>query len=1206
MKLKTVEIVGFKSFRDRVVVEISDGMTCIVGPNGCGKSNVVDAIKWAMGDMSPKSLRGSSMSDVIFAGTEKAKAAGMAEVTLTFENPDAVDARQRELDEASVETGEDAESQSEAAEEESDSTQGFNAMGRSIPREYRDLPEISLTRRLHRSGKSEYLINKTDCRLRDIQNLLAGTGLGKQGYSIIEQGQIGFIVNARPSERRLIIEEASGITRYKDKRKRAARKLEKTEQNLQRTQDILDEIEKRMSSLEKQAERAREHRELSGELENLEVALLLDRRSEASEKAKVLKDKVEGAQKRVSKRKASLEEAEKNLVVMRKKGSEAERRHADLTENVYKVETRLNLARSNRKHALEGIEEAKTRLEELDEERHRQKERRAHLKEELARAKKALEEVEDNPEEVDSGIDELEARLDAMRQKRKKKATLRERWRREVESAEAERQRSGDRVEWIVDQLEEIQIRRDTLEAEEEEVQEDLEDLDRSINRLMVDEERGQQAIAEARRAAERWESKVEGRREELEDARRQEAELARRMLRLEARRDSLEQMRARGEGYAEGVQRVLEWAGDEEVEGVLGPAGDFLSVPEGQEAAYAAYLGDRLQDIVVADEDVAFEAVKLLKEEEAGRVGCLVMGEEGDPRAHLEAWLEGLVVVDDLETVQEEEAPEYVAAWATAEGDIRYRGGRLVGGSQGEQGEVGLRQARELEELKEELQGLKEAHQEAVDTVDLGEEELQIAEETLETRREELQEAVHRTRGAKQELEGERREKKRARQRRKKVEAALQELDEQVEQWQEEVERLREQRQTLAGELPQKRQQWEKAKELVSGLDEAIAALSEELTEQRVEVAQIDERRRHLKANIARFQEGIGDAEKQLERLANEKEEQQTKKKDGAMRAETLAKEVDRLGNDHEQLKKEVGEAKEVLDEIGEKIQGLELAVLGHRQDVEEATQQVQALTMEMREAELSVEHVTEQLGEQYELTLEEARRQSLLVETPAEKRKGRAQYLKQRLRKLGEVNPLAIEEFEETKERYAFHQEQQTDLEESVADLRDAIERMDWESRKRFRETFDAINDKFQEVFPRLFQGGSARMVLTEPEDILETGVDIEVQPPGKKLQNVSLLSGGEKALTAVSLIFSIFLLKPSPFAVLDEVDAPLDDANVGRFAEMVRRLSADSQMIVITHNRTTMEAPERLYGVTMEEAGVSKMVSVKLSEVDDRLAG
>ncbi|RAL23753.1 chromosome segregation protein SMC [Lujinxingia litoralis] len=1228
MKLRRIEIVGFKSFRDRVTVDISDGMTCIVGPNGCGKSNVVDAIKWAMGDMSPKSLRGDSMQDVIFAGTEKHRPGGMAEVTLVFENTARVrqlaeDEEHQEgeapLDELSL-TGPEAEPEDAEglplqgalvvddpvdAEKAPEVAPGWNS-GDGLPRELRHVAEIAITRRLHRSGESEYLINKISCRLMDIQNLLAGTGVGKQGYSIIEQGQIGFIVNAKPQQRRLIIEEASGITRYKGQRDRAERKLERTELNLQRTRDVLDEITKQLGALERQAKKAEEHQRFSQELRALEIALLLDKRREAMGRATESRRQLGDARRSQHQAKTDLEQGEGLLSTARVDAHQAERRHADLTESFYKLDTRLNLTRSQLEHSTEAITRAEDRALTLADEKRSQEERREHLKVELLRVEEELETFVMQPEDDDDAVQRVQQELEALRERRDQLQAERDSAQRELSESRSDSGRVSDRLQWVEAQLGEMDARAATTGENLEAAREDVEDLSRAVSRLTMDHERVAEEVEQLKRQSGDAQERQAEARETLKEAEAHARDIAGRLAATRARVESLEEMRERGEGYQEGVRRVVSWAKEQGRDDVLGPAGDFLAVPEGLESAYAAYLGDRIGDIVVRDRQAALDALAMLASEDVGRVACYILPEPTqDPRQALAGWLEGLAIVEELAEVPASIDDSRHRAWATARGDIIFADGRVIGGGVGEQAETLLRQARDLESGREALSELSVADEDAQEELEVAQEDLVVAEDEVESVREALQDAVHRARGLMQERDNEERERMRALKRVEAFEGELKEHQELRTGLKAELEVLGAREVELSEALPALEQALNAYVATLTELNEAMEARNAELTDEKVRVAQVRERRRHLEESAQRLRGAIGHAEGQIARFTREIEEQGERARDARMRTEALTTELAEVERDHKAHRDEVKQAKVTLEEVAQAVQAHELKVRALRKSLDEAQASLQALEVATREAELAMEHIDEQLAERFELTLAEAQPLVREIELGPEERKSRAEFLRKRIERLGPVNPLAIEEFAETQERHRFQAEQQADLERSVADLRDVIARMDAESRKRFRETFEAVNAKFQEVFPRLFRGGRASLILTDPSNMLETGVDIEVQPPGKKLQNVTLLSGGEKALTAVSLIFSIFLLKPTPFSVLDEVDAPLDEANVGRFAEMVRDLSGTSQMIVITHNRRTMEAPQMLYGVTMEDAGVSKIVSVRLSEVDEEMA-
>lgn len=1179
MKLRRIEIQGFKSFRERVSMEIGDGMTCVVGPNGCGKSNVVDSIKWAMGDMSPKSLRGESMQDVIFAGSERFKPSGMAEVTLTFENP--------------------------IPEGEGDEL--VSAWRDALPREFQEVTEIAITRRLFRSGETEYLINKVACRLMDIQNLLAGTGLGKQGYSIIEQGQIGFVVNARPSQRRLIIEEASGITRYKSQRERTERKLEKTEQNLARVSDVLEEITKQLRTLERQARRAAEYKALHDELRSLEVASWLSRRARAALDAAQAQKGLSEARRILDESQRELDRQEQALRTIRVDAHQADRNAAQVTEDFYKLDTRLNLARSNREHGQRSAQDARERLASLTQDLDHQKRRLEGIVEELTRVARELEGFDETPQEAESELIEAQRVVESLREDLKRSEEMRRKAQAELSEKKTMQGRIDDRLSWLTRQVEEMIQRSRSMAEDLVRQAEEVEDVRRAVQRLDLDHEQASKDCIALVASRDRAEVTLQHAQSQEADARRALQTTTSARISLEAQVQTLEAMRQRGDGYDEGVREVLAWAKKNERIDILGPAGDYLRVDEKDEAAVAAFLGDRVADILVKSRTAALDAMGFLKESGLGRVACFVIGEEeDDPHFVVSKWLEKLEIVEDLQDVPEIPDPTLRReAWASRHGDIRFASGRFLGGGASDGSESILRQARRLEELQGELQQSVDDEIQARESYEIAEEDLLDARERAQKLREEVALAAHRQKAIEQERERESRQ--------------LDRVQGQLDRQRKEVANLE---QTRAGLLSEKSQLEERRDAIARGLPEIESALSaasadcgklqamvevetQALTDRRVRMAQVRERRVHLQESRQRLERAREGAQQQIARLGREQIQQQTR-----------LEELQKLGGDkaeeEKNLEEQVLAARQAVDTARGKlslangaVQRAELTVVEARKALQNAQDGVQSRQIATREAEVAMEHADEQLETQFHVTLEEAQAIASTVELEPDKRAGRIHYLRGRLEKLGPVNALAIDEFEETRERKEFLEAQRLDLETSIADLRGAIARMDRESRRRFKETFEAVDATFQKVFPRLFRGGRARLLLTDPDDMLNTGVDIEVQPPGKALQNVTLLSGGEKALTAVSLIFSIFLLKPTPFCILDEVDAPLDEANVGRFAEMVRELSETSQMLVITHNRRTMEAPRMLYGVTMEEPGVSKIVGVRLSEIDGRMA-
>jgi chromosome segregation protein len=1192
MKLRRIQLVGFKSFKDKVTVELSDDMNGIVGPNGCGKSNVVDALKWVMGDMSPKSLRGSSLSDVIFAGSQNHRASGMAEATLVFENEGAI---------------EDASAVGTDPSDDSSAEEDSKVWNDAVPREYREMPEISITRRLHRSGESEYLINKVTCRLMDIRNLLAGTGLGKQGYSIIEQGEIAFVVSAKPSERRLIIEEASGITRYKDQRDRSQRKLDRTDQNLQRVHDVVSEVDKQLESLERQARRAEQHKELTSELRTLGIAAIVGRRAKLSKKAAKLRSELEDGRAGTEKARKSLSKLEGTLSDLKVEAFQTEKKHAELTEHFYKLDTRLNLAKSNRKHLVASVEEVEARREQALEDRGEQVRRKENLAAEINHVSTELEGFDESPEDSKARIARAEEQLREFKAKLGEAEDERDQARSALDEARSKLRRLQDRQGWLSSQREELQGRREDVGTQIDGVAQEVEDLRRALNRLKMDVERSEGELTERREERVSAESRLESTRESQTGARDELEEIRSERIEVSARVNSLEEMRERGDGYTQGVRRVLEWANENERDDILGPVGDFLSVAAGTEAAIAAFLGDRLGDIVVTCRQTALDALEMLAADEGGRAGFYVLPEpHTDPESGVERLTNGFELVESLQELGPMAGRDSsVRAWVSKAGDIEFSDGRLVGGHVGDQGETVLRQARELKELGERLEKLVVWEHDAAEELEVAEDDVEMAQEKLGKARQAVEQASLEKRRIEQELASEQRELERTDKRLRRMKAEVEPLEKRLEKLSDEADELAETKRALEAQIPDLEQALEASIEEFDVLQEQLERRQAAVTARKVELAEAAERQRNLEESLERLERSVASTTRQIEKLEREAKEQATRLEEFEDKSRSTSSEVQELEQAYEQAKEAAETSRGTLDQVNDQVRDCEVNLVERRRDVEEHVGGAQKSEMALRELGVEIEHVDRNLRERFEVEVHEARQIAETVELEAAQRDKRISKLERKIDKMGAVNPMAVDEYEEAKERKIFLEEQQLDLEASVDDLRKAIRRMDRESRKRFQETFDAVNEKFQEFFPRLFCGGHAKLTLTDPDDVLESGVDIEVSPPGKRLQNVSLLSGGEKALTAVSLIFAIFALKPTPFSVLDEVDAPLDDANVGRFAEMVRELSQQSQMIVITHNRRTMENCDTLYGVTMEEPGVSKVVSVRLDEIDGRLA-
>jgi chromosome segregation protein len=1189
MKIKRLEMVGFKSFVDRTVVNFDHDVMAIVGPNGCGKSNIVDAIRWCMGEQSARHLRGQKMEDVIFSGSESRSGHDFAEVTLTFEN-DAGD----------------------------------------VPIEYRDYPEIAVTRRLHRSGDSDYLINKTPVRLKDVTDLFLGTGAGTKAYSIVEQGKIGLIVSAKPEDRRLLIEEAAGITKYKSRKKQAERKMELTQQNLLRVGDIVAEIERNLGSLKRQAAKAERYLAYRAELEDLSLyeashryletvgwikyeTGCVDEHGRASEEVRVA----------LLAEEAGLEELRQVAHVAEVELEGAQAAHFSAENDVRTEEAAIARA-TDRLGALRArAEQAGLEASELASQLQRLATEQAQVAAEVA----VFEEAEAGQA---GALAEKEARLaEVVREHDLAEKALRElvQGKAQAESriASAEAKLAGFERRRV-----EMRQRHEKLAAEEEELH------------LLVSEH-----ATRATHLEETAQDLREGKTASVEDQARAEADLARlrvelstsdlavdaakaELSRKRSRMQALLEVQARLEGVGAGVKALLRKKDDT----LGGLVADRVEAPHEYVAALAGLLGSRLQDVVVKDITRGAELLAELAATKAGRasivaehpvrvVGADVRLPEGpaasgvrarlidvlrfapDDEPLIRSLVGGALVVDDL-----------AAAWnvrsalatpvplVTADGTVVHADGRVSGGT-GEELAAGMlegkREARELgdevraldtrvTELLTRHQALRHSLVEAQSALDAARRKAHADELSLVSAEKDLR-AVH---AQQQNLLA----------RAERVRAELEELRDVVSEADDEkaraLEALEADRQRLADVSAELATAEANVATWRGALDEARA----QLTERRVVIAGVRERLTSARGTVGRLGRSIQELEARAARL----EEERTT--NAASFGETAASLVLHRENRGAALdvardrSESLAAARAVFEEHRAELSRREAGMKGLRAKVEEVRAVLAKHELALREQELILRHLLESVAEKFRgLHLPRVVGDYHLRPAPDQDTHARAQELTQLIERMGSVNLDAVREHEEAEKRYAFYTEQKADLDKALADLERAIAQMNRESKRLFAETFAAVNQKFQEIFPRMFRGGTASLRLTNPDDMLETGIDILAQPPGKKLSSIELMSGGEKALTAVSLIFAIFQIKPSPFCILDEVDAPLDEANVARYNETIRTMTHASQFILITHIKRTMQLADVLYGVTMQERGVSRLVSVKLNAAEER---
>ena len=1178
MRLDSVEIVGFKSFCDRQELSFKGGVTGIVGPNGCGKSNVSDAINWVLGEQSVKSLRGTSMEDVIFNGSSSRQPLQMAEVNLKVS--------------------------------------GLN--GNSPD----GSPECVVSRRLYRNGESEYLMNGKVCRLRDIHELFMDTGLGSKAYSIIEQGKIGQILSSKPTERRAIIEEAAGITKYRARRRQTQLKLEAAQQNLLRVNDIVNEVEKQLESLKRQAAKARRWRALKEEMQGRERVLFGRRFLELMDRSRTLETRHDAEAERERAAAIALETEEAQLEVLR--------------QTLYEHEAALETARA--------------RLAELTLAVDRHQGRSGYCKQQIAETDVRSQEAAREEQELLARVAPLRGSLDEKRAEDERLRAERSAAEIELQAAEAAVAEATARLqaaEALQEQSREAQVgllgRMATLSNSRAAVSGNAERTAADLAKLAAETselERERAAAAGVRQAAQDRVNETAERAAGLsgardaytaraDEARTRAAALAREVEGLQSERDgiagrraSLEEIVATHAAFDEGVRALLARPAGLEVIGVVA---DHVETDSEHERAVEAFLGDRLQAVIVPDPDHARTGIRWLQSENAGRGMLLPLasarsrGDSGPLHAiasrekkaigvlsdfyrvsgpHAEQIKDALpdaIVVATLEDALELRAREDVAVVTLAGESLRgamLEGGRIVKGLLAPRREV-----KEIEARQEELEAALLARRgEATGSL--------AAAEAAAGEARALEERIHST---EKELVAARHE--------------LQTADD-------EAARLQRKGTVLDAERAQAERDRDAALRSLAEIEAALAAAEAErtvghqllaersaaVTDGRGGAESAQARHAEARSSLAALRERVAAAENDCRRLEADLAELEQRIAAARARGADAAARRGELVGELAEVERLLAAALVERDQVSGGTTAAEERVRDGRTGIESREQALKERRREcfvLRDAlaEVDVErartgsdldHLARECQQAVGQSAAEAAGTLADPDLALEPEALAAQVaeLRDKLERMGEVNVLAVEQAQEHEERHAFLTAQRQDLLDSIAELDSAIRKIDRASRERFQEAFQVINQHFGETFRQLFGGGTAGLSLLDEEDLLESGIDIMAQPPGKRLQNVMLLSGGEKALTAISLLFAIFQYKPSPFCILDEVDAPLDDANIGRFVKMLDGLKEQTQFVLITHSRKTMSIADQLYGVTMEEPGVSKLVSVRFT--------
>ena len=1187
MKLKKLELYGFKSFAQRTEIVFDEGITGIVGPNGSGKSNIGDAVRWVLGEQSAKTLRGASMSDVIFNGTQKRKPLSYCEVSLVFDNDDHALAM-------------------EAA-------------------------EVMVTRRVYRNGESEYYLNRTACRLKDVVDLFRDTGIGKEGYSIIGQGRIDEILSRKSEDRRQVFEEAAGIVKFKARKEEADKKLQRTLENLERVDDILDELTKRLKPLEEQSRNARVYLELSTELKDLDLNLFLIRSDRARARLSELESELLTVQ-------TILADTESNLTDKTTRRDETQNRIDQLEEAITKARTELM-------ECAEHVHESQKKISALQSRRETRSENRQRIVREQEEAQERLAEIEKDHVRIQADVEKQHSLIaDAEQilratQEAAEKAQAKEK---EADAAlEAQKAAVIDQMNRLSDvrndktrlntmqaqmetRLTEIEESSGALQEQEAALREALTAVEKQLETENQHQQQCQEKLAQARQASDEADAAYANLRADVE---KQSAD----MQAAASRHNVLTEMTRDMEGYNMAVRRAMTYAKQRGLTGVKGVLAQLMTVPQAYETAIDMALGAAQQNIVTDTEETAKELINYLRQNRLGRAtflpmsairgktlygnernalklpGCLGVASElvqcaPEYRGIVENLLGRTVIADNLDHgIPIMRAGNHAFRLVTLEGDVMHSGGSMTGGSAQSKVSNLLSRERELKELTAKLQtGRAE--------LDKCRQELTQRQQTAQEKRQKVSDAVNALH--QQEIAVAREQARRESvsadlnthlQRMQETEQARVQLHQSLEDIRQQLETIEHQRTGAQGDQSAMEQ---KTIEMQNALVKARAEASAESDRLMVRTLQLSDLRHGLsdlerdEAHAQQDQAQILREQERREQLLHEMDEL-----DAIDENDMKREEAESARRQKEQLRQE--SAAQAIEQRRSQAQSDLRDILSDMENLHEAynrdSEKLHKTELAKARIEGDQKNLQNRIWDTYKLTYagaEEFRR------TPFDEKESdrRAAELQGQIRALGTVNVGAVEEYAETKARVDDLTAQQQDLKRAEMDLRELIERLLIQMRSTFVENFSKMQGYFAETFTRLFGGGHAELKLMDPDDPLNCGIEVNAQPPGKKLQLLSLLSGGERALTAIAILFAMLKLKPTPFCILDEIEAALDDANIGYYADYLKEYSKGTQFIVVTHRKGTMERCNSLFGVAMEEQGVSRMVSVSLQDYQE----
>jgi len=1181
MYLSKLEILGFKSFPQKTELIFDDNLTAIVGPNGCGKTNILDAIRWVLGEQRTTLLRSNKMEEVIFNGTKDLKPLGLAEVSMTVENNKGI-----------------------------------------LPIDY---DQVVVTRRLFRSGESEYLLNKVSCRLKDITELFLDTGMGTHAYSVIQPEMVEAILSDRAEERRFLFEEAAGITKYKLRKKEALRKLEYTENDLLRLSDILAEVEKQTNSLRRQKARAERFKRLSDEIKKLEVQMnqsefetLKNKERELEKKLRGFVDESQKVKSELDKEEAEVESLKLELLEREKELSALQKKIGDFSEASFGMEREISVSQERKSHLEEYVSKTEKEKESLSQRLLTIKKEKEEKKEELNKLTLEIKAKEEQCQKEEEGLLANDENLRKMKDEFERSG-------KDLKGIEETLNKNRNEHENINTQIGELKEREKIFAAEEGAILQRLDEIERELGDLASSYEEKKKIWETKAEKKKLLEEKIKQNQITFDQLSSQEGETKSVLSAEEAKLGMLRQITEHYEGYGKGEKAVLLARG--ELKGIIDTVANLITTQKEYLKAIESALGESLQFVVCRDTNSALKAIRYLKENQKGGATFLVLDKiekinPGQKRIDLKdfegvvGWASDLAFCKDefkktvdlllgntilvdtlnhcLELSQKIPAGYHLVS---LDGEVISSSGTISGGSPKEISLLG--RELEIQKLKDNILKLKEKcdqlqrekktkEDENLEQID----ELSQISSEAEKVTQDFQQKELKLKTSEFEKESLEKRLKELRELKEEIANKISELNQKQESLSQNIKDFEDQKERLTSQLEEK-------KKLLDEMESLHNNSFQKINQLKIGLVSLQGKEEQLTNDDLRLAELISEIETSFANKENET-------KDSLAEIEKIKKTILEKREELKSAFEKIEEEKKTLNSLRsdqaekqERLSNKEKELKLFRGTKEKVQDEFHQLEMEKLELSSRVENIKDKIWEEYKIDLEKFESEAQSAIEDHTKNKERLDFLKEKVNTLGPVNLLALEEYQTTKLRLEFLQNQMKDLTEAKETLSSTILKINQTARGLFQETFEKIKGNFQKVFEELFEGGEADVALVDGEDPLESPIQISARPYGKRLLNISQLSGGEKALTAIALLFAIYLVKPSPFCILDEVDAPLDDANIIRFLRLIKHFSSNTQFVIITHNKMTMEAANVLYGVTMEQPGVSKIVSVRFNK-------